>query len=299
MEFLIQQILAGLAAGGIYASLGLALVMIYRATHLINFAQGEMATFSTYIALKLIRAGLPYWAAFVVTVIVSFALGVTIERVIVRPVERAPHLTVVIVLVGIMIVFNSMSGWLFGTTLEMFPSPFASSALFGEPLNFSSRGGVYHRSVCGAGRCSRVLPLHADRVSHEGRRSERNVQQARRNSRWLDACPGLGSGRGNRFGSRDDGCANRLLGSQHDGRNSSLCFRRRTAGRDRESDGRGPRRLYSRCCREPDRHLCNRSGAQAFGSADSHNWHTDRSSSGPVWCNVRRQGVAWVLLLEV
>src|ERR1700691_5513258 len=134
MEFLIQQILAGLAAGGIYSSLGLARVMIYRATHLINFAQGEMATFSTYIALKLIRAGLPYWAAFVVTVIVSFALGVTIERVIVRPVERAPHLTVVIVLVGIMIVFNSMSGWLFGTTLEMFPSPFASSALFENRL---------------------------------------------------------------------------------------------------------------------------------------------------------------------
>jgi branched-chain amino acid transport system permease protein len=134
MEFLIQQILAGLAAGGIYASLGLALVMIYRATHLINFAQGEMATFSTYIALKLIRAGLPYSAAFVVTVIVSFALGVTIERVIVRPVERAPHLTVVIVLVGLMIVFNSMSGWLFGTTLEMFPSPFASSALFENRL---------------------------------------------------------------------------------------------------------------------------------------------------------------------
>jgi branched-chain amino acid transport system permease protein len=107
MEFLIQQILAGLAAGGIYASLGLALVMIYRATHLINFAQGEMATFSTYIALKLIRAGLPYWAAFVVTVIVSFALGVTIERVIVRPVERAPHLTVVIVLVGIVCLAGS------------------------------------------------------------------------------------------------------------------------------------------------------------------------------------------------
>ena len=64
MEALLHQVLAGLATGGIYASLALALVMIYQATHLVNFAQGEMAMFTTYIAWSLINAGVPYWLAF-------------------------------------------------------------------------------------------------------------------------------------------------------------------------------------------------------------------------------------------
>ncbi|MBK8764329.1 MAG: branched-chain amino acid ABC transporter permease, partial [Burkholderiaceae bacterium] len=73
MEALLHQIFAGLANGGIYASVALALVMIYQATHHINFAQGEMATFSTFIAWALIQAGIPYWAAFFLTVAISFA----------------------------------------------------------------------------------------------------------------------------------------------------------------------------------------------------------------------------------
>ena len=62
METFAHQVLSGLATGGIYASIALALVMIYQATHLVNFAQGEMAMFSTYVAWSLIEAGLPYWA---------------------------------------------------------------------------------------------------------------------------------------------------------------------------------------------------------------------------------------------
>ena len=72
MEAFAHQIVAGIATGGIYASVALALVMIYQATHHVNFAQGEMATLSTYIAWTMIQAGLPYWVAFVVTVVVSF-----------------------------------------------------------------------------------------------------------------------------------------------------------------------------------------------------------------------------------
>ena len=75
MEALAHQILAGLATGGIYASLALALVMIYQATHLVNFAQGEMAMFTTYLAWSLVNAGVPYWAAFVATVALAFVLG--------------------------------------------------------------------------------------------------------------------------------------------------------------------------------------------------------------------------------
>ena len=87
MEALLHQILAGLATGGIYASLALALVMIYQATHLVNFAQGEMAMFTTYIAWSLVNAGVPYWLAFAATVLLAFLFGVLIERLVIRPVE--------------------------------------------------------------------------------------------------------------------------------------------------------------------------------------------------------------------
>ena len=95
MVAFLHQLLSGLANGGIYAGVALALVMIYQATHHINFAQGEMAMFSTYIAWAMINAGFPYWAAFGLTLVFSFFGGVAIERIIIRPVERAPVLTIV------------------------------------------------------------------------------------------------------------------------------------------------------------------------------------------------------------
>src|SRR3954464_90300 len=97
MEAVLLQVLAGLSNGGIYASLALALVMIYQATHLVNFAQGEMAMFATYLAWALLQAGVPYWGAFAITVVSAFVLGVAIERIVIRPVENSPILVIVIV----------------------------------------------------------------------------------------------------------------------------------------------------------------------------------------------------------
>src|SRR5512139_2689354 len=104
MDAFLHQVLAGLATGGIYASLALALVMIYQSTHLVNFAQGEMAMAATYIAWTLINAGMPYWPAFLLTVLLAFALGVVIERVIIRPVENAPVLAVVVVFIALLVI---------------------------------------------------------------------------------------------------------------------------------------------------------------------------------------------------
>jgi branched-chain amino acid transport system permease protein len=132
MNELLHQIPSGLATGGIYASLALALVMIYQATQLVNFAQGELATFCTYIAWALIQAGVPYWGAFALTVVGGFVLGVVIERVIVRPVENAPILAVVIVFIALVVIFNSLSGWIFTYTIKPFPSPFPAEPLFGN-----------------------------------------------------------------------------------------------------------------------------------------------------------------------
>jgi len=131
MEALVHQVLAGLATGGIYASLALALVMIYQATHLVNFAQGEMAMFCTYIAWSLINAGVPYWIAFFLTVGIAFVLGVVIERVVIRPVENAPVLAVVVVFIGLLVILYSIAGWIYTYTIKTFPSPFPTEPLFG------------------------------------------------------------------------------------------------------------------------------------------------------------------------
>ena len=130
-EAVLLQVFAGLATGGIYASLALALVMIYQATHLVNFAQGEMAMFSTYIAWSLVNAGMGYWPAFFLTIGIAFVLGALIERIVIRPVENAPVLAVVVVFIGLLVILNSVAGWIFTYTIKSFPSPFPRELPFG------------------------------------------------------------------------------------------------------------------------------------------------------------------------
>jgi branched-chain amino acid transport system permease protein len=150
VDAFIHQVLAGLATGGIYASLALALVMIYQATHLVNFAQGEMAMFATYIAWALINIGipqlgippLPYWQAFFVTVVSAFVLGVLIERVVIRPVENAPVLAVVVVFIALLVILNSVTGWMFTYTIKTFPSPFPSEIGFGRFMSPHEVGAI-------------------------------------------------------------------------------------------------------------------------------------------------------------
>jgi branched-chain amino acid transport system permease protein len=138
----LHQVFSGLAMGGIYAVLALALVMIYQATHLVNFAQGEMAMFSTYIAWDLVDNGVPYWLAFLITVVVAFIGGMAIERLIVRPFARAPVLTMVIVFIGLLLIFNSVAGWLFTYTIQTFDSPFPDRAWFGNTFMSSHESGA-------------------------------------------------------------------------------------------------------------------------------------------------------------
>jgi len=140
MHELLQQVFSGLAAGSIYASVALALVMIYRSTDLVNFAQGEMAMFSTYIAWTLVNAGLPFWGAFAITLIVSFLGGMLIERVVIRPVENAPVLAAVVVTIALLLIFNSVAGWIYTYTLQDFPSPFPDRPVFGALITTRDLG---------------------------------------------------------------------------------------------------------------------------------------------------------------
>jgi len=137
---LLHQLASGLALGGVYAITALALVMIFQATQLVNFAQGEMAMFSTYIAWTLVNAGLPFWGAFVITLVASFLGGMAIERVIIRPVENAPVLAAVVVTIGLLLILNSVAGWLYTYTVQDFPSPFPDRPVFGALMTTRDLG---------------------------------------------------------------------------------------------------------------------------------------------------------------
>ncbi|MEP6909632.1 MAG: branched-chain amino acid ABC transporter permease [Actinomycetota bacterium] len=125
-----QQVVSGLASGSIYATLALAIVIIYRSTGVVNFAQGEMATFTTFIAWTLVDHGVGYWPAFVLTVFIAFVGGIALERIVVRPVEGGPVLTIVILTIGLYILLGGLSNWIWKAEVRSFPPnrPFPTSA---------------------------------------------------------------------------------------------------------------------------------------------------------------------------
>ena len=124
MQEFMQQVVSGIANGGIFASLALALVLIYNAMGLVNFAQGELAMFATFIAITLIDHGISYWLAFPLTLLIAFVGGVVVQRVVIRPVEHAPVLTLVIITLGLATLVNGAAGFLWGYVPRAFPSPF-------------------------------------------------------------------------------------------------------------------------------------------------------------------------------
>jgi branched-chain amino acid transport system permease protein len=134
MELLLHQILAGLATGGIYACMALAVVMIYQAIDHLNFAQGEMAMFSTFIAWQLMQWGMPYWFAFAGTIAISFAAGVVIERVVLKPLHDAPVLSHVVAFIALLTIINSGAGFIWDWTIKNVASPFGTGQFLGQNL---------------------------------------------------------------------------------------------------------------------------------------------------------------------
>jgi branched-chain amino acid transport system permease protein len=129
MQQFFQQVVAGLADGSIYASLALALVLIYRSTHVINFAQGEMGMFATYIAWSLItNHGMSYWPAFAIVLVISFFGGMAIQQVVIRPLQRGGELTVVMATVALLVILNGLASWIWGPEEKILPSPFPNGS---------------------------------------------------------------------------------------------------------------------------------------------------------------------------
>ncbi len=142
MELFLHQVLAGLATGGIYACMALAIVMIYQAIDSLNFAQGEMAMFSTFIAWQLMQWGLPYWVAFFATIVISFAAGVAIDRIVFRPLRNASLFSHIVVFIALFAILNSLAGFIWDFSIKSFPSPFGTQSLFGSGLMSTHDAGM-------------------------------------------------------------------------------------------------------------------------------------------------------------
>ena len=142
MDFFIQQVASGVTNGAIYACVALGLVMIYVSTDHINFAQGEMAMFATYLAWAMIDAGVPYWIAFGLTIGIAFFGGLFIQRVVLKPLEHAPVLALVVCFIALLSIFNAVAGMIWSFTIKQFPSPFPRRDLFGNGLVSMQQLGV-------------------------------------------------------------------------------------------------------------------------------------------------------------
>jgi len=125
-----QQVVTGVSIGSIYAIVALAVVLIYRSTSVVNFAQGEMAMFATFISWSFLLR-MEFWPAFALAVVVAFFIGGALEVFVMRPVERAPHLNSVVVTLGLLAIFNSVALWRYGPLPKPFPKP---EVFVGSPL---------------------------------------------------------------------------------------------------------------------------------------------------------------------
>ncbi len=149
-EFL-QYVVVGLANGGVYATLALALVLIHRATGIVNFAQGEMGMFCTFIAWSLINHhGLPYWVAFFLTLLIAFLGGAGVHQIVIRPLERGSELTVVMATVALLIILNGLAGWIWAPEVKFLENPFPLKVLHvgGVVMNVQDLGVIGVSLVC-------------------------------------------------------------------------------------------------------------------------------------------------------
>ena len=129
MQQFLNLTLNGVVLGAVFAAFALTLVLIFRATRIINFGQGAMAMFSTYLALEMVQRGYSFWIALLVALVTGFVIGGLVERIIVRPVETGPEINAVIVTLGVFVGFVALASLLFGNQLQAFPAPFSLTGL--------------------------------------------------------------------------------------------------------------------------------------------------------------------------
>jgi len=129
VQQLLNTALGGLTLGMVYAAFALALVLIWRSTRVVNFAQAPMAMVTTFVALAVIEAGHSYWLGFAAALLSGLLLGAFLERVVVRPVEGKAEINAVILTLGLFIVLHALAAVVFGNRFRSFPAPFGIRGL--------------------------------------------------------------------------------------------------------------------------------------------------------------------------
>ncbi len=140
MQQFLTTALTGLTLGMVYAAFALALVLIWRSTRIVNFAQAPMAMITTYVALVVIDAGYSYWIGFAVALVAGLVLGAVVERVVVRPVEGKSEINAVILTLGLFIVIHALAAVIFGSRYRSFPAPFGLRGFQVGDLNLAITG---------------------------------------------------------------------------------------------------------------------------------------------------------------
>lgn len=134
-----QHVVSGLASGGIYGLLALAIVLIHRSTGVINFAQGELATLSAFVCWTLMEHGWAFWPAFAATLVLAFAGGAVLEAAVIRPIQHGPFVGVVVLTVGLLIAINGLDTWIWGGAARRFQGPFSTSPIRIAGVAFSKQ----------------------------------------------------------------------------------------------------------------------------------------------------------------
>ena len=234
MELFTNQVLAGIATGAIYACMALAVVMIYQAIDHLNFAQGEMAMFSTFIAWQLMQWGIPYWWAFLLTLVVSRSPAASPSSgMLFKPLAKAPILTNVAGFIALFAIVNSVAGLIWDFTIKQFPSPFGSSPFLGSQLISTHQAGMI--GVTLVLLIALYLFFQFTRIGLAMRAAASLPESARLVgiNTSLDDRARLGHGLRHRRDRRHPDRTCRVPGAEHDGRRADLRICR---GRPRRPD---------------------------------------------------------------
>lgn len=148
MQVFLQQLVDGLTWGALYGAFALSIVLVYRASGIVNFAQGEMAMFSAFFAWQFHQWGAPLYLAILGAMVVAFAGGAVTERVLIRPLASSPnHMPLVIITLGLMLVLNSAAGWIWGVQSKPFPTAVSGSVVTLGPVAISRQSLVIVAAV--------------------------------------------------------------------------------------------------------------------------------------------------------
>lgn len=120
-QYFLQLVISGLVIGSIYSAVALGFVIIYKATRVVNFAQGELLMVGAYVCYAfLVQMHVPFWGALLLTILFGMILALFVERLILRPMIGEPAISIIMVTIGLSLVFRSLVAAVWGTEILVY-----------------------------------------------------------------------------------------------------------------------------------------------------------------------------------